>query len=123
MVQTVVSQLDAFRRGDWAAAYGYASAAIKDRFPPEAFRRMVAEGYAAIADSVRSTVLDVVLLTPQHGLVEIRVEGRNGQSLDALYELVEEQGAWRIASVVARPTAPGELARARPRPGAERRAA
>jgi hypothetical protein len=123
MVQTVVDQLAAFRRGDWATAYGYASAAIKDRFPPEAFRRMVTQGYAAIADSVRSTVLGAILLTPQHGMVEIRVEGRNGQTIDALYELVDEQGAWRIAGVVAKPTAPGELVRAGLRPGAGRRAA
>ena len=29
---------------------------------------------------------------PSHGLVEVRVEGANGETVDALYELVDEQG-------------------------------
>ena len=115
MVQTVLDQLAAFRRGDWTAAYGYASAAIQDRFTPEAFRKMVTEGYAAIADSAGSTVLGAIVLDARHGVVEIRVRGRNGQTIDALYEMIEEQGAWRISGVVAKPVAPGELTR--PAPG------
>jgi hypothetical protein len=108
MVETVLDQLEAFRRGDWATAYGYASTAIRDRFPPEAFRRMVTEGYAAIADSVGASVKSAIVLDG-HGVVEIRVFGRNGQTLDALYELVDEQGAWRISGVVAKPVEPGNL--------------
>jgi hypothetical protein len=47
------------------------------------------------------------------------VEGRDGQRLDAVYELVREQEAWRIAGVLAEPVdggvttrAPGESIRA-----------
>jgi hypothetical protein len=110
MVQTVLEQLAAFRRDDWSAAYGYASSAIQARFPPEAFRRMVTTGYAAIARSARSTVLGTEVLDSRHGLVEIRVEGQDGQTVDALYELVEEQGAWRIDGVVSRSAEPGRTA-------------
>jgi hypothetical protein len=38
-----------------------------------------------------------------HGLVEVRVEGENGETVDALYELVDEQGSWRINGVLTRP--------------------
>jgi hypothetical protein len=109
MIQTVLQQLEAFRRGDWAAAYGFASSSIRSRFTPEAFREMVTGGYAPIARPLQSRVLATRTLDPQRGLVEIRVEGQNGETVDALYELVEEQGAWRINGVVARPVPQGPL--------------
>jgi hypothetical protein len=110
MTQAALDQLAAFRRGDWGAAYGYASAAIQARFPPEAFRQMVTGGYAAIARSARGTVLRTEVLDARRGFVELRVEGQDGETVDALYELVEESGAWRINGVVTRPVAGGPTA-------------
>jgi hypothetical protein len=112
MARTVIDQLAAFRRGDWAAAYAFASSAIRAQFAPEAFRAMVTQGYAPIARSVRATVGRVEALDGQHGLVEVRVEGENGETIDALYELVEEHGAWRVNGVVTRPVELGRTARA-----------
>jgi len=103
MAQTVLGQLAAFRRGDWAGAYAFAAEAIKARFSLDAFREMVTRGYTPIARSLRGTVRRSEVLEPQHGYVEIRVEGQDGQVIDAVYELVEEQGVWRIAGVLARP--------------------
>jgi hypothetical protein len=112
MRQTVLDQLEAFRRGDWAAAYSYASESIRSQFTPEAFREMVTRGYAPIAASSRATVRRTLLDVPGHGFVEVRVYGQNGETIDALYELVQEKGAWRINGVVAKPAPPGELTRA-----------
>jgi hypothetical protein len=103
MTRTVLEQLDAFRRDDWATAYTYASSAIQTRFGLEAFREMVTSGYAPIARSARATVTRAELVNAGHGFVEVRVEGANGETIDALYELVEEQGRWRIGGVLARP--------------------
>ena len=97
MARTVLDQLAAFRRDDWAAAYAYASAAIQSRFDLEAFRQMVTGG------SITATVSHVEVVDPSHGLVEVRVEGANGETIDALYELVDEQGQWRINGVLTRP--------------------
>ena len=47
------------------------------------------------------------------GYVEIRVHGQNGQTIDALYELVDEQRAWKVNGVVTKPAEPGDLTRAR----------
>ena len=116
MGQTVLDQLAAFRRGDFGAAYGFASATIRTQFTLEAFQEMVTRGYAPIARSARGTVLGTRLLDAQHGYVEIRVVGQDGQSIDALYELVDEQGEWKINGVLTRPTEPGETARGRARP-------
>jgi hypothetical protein len=110
LAAVVLEQLEAFRRGDFAAAYGFASAAIQARFPLEAFRRMVTEGYAPIARSTRGTVLRVERVGPARGYVEIRVQGQDGETVDALYELVEEQGAWRVSGVLTRPVEPGTSA-------------
>ncbi len=110
MTRTVLDQLAAFRRGDWVAAYAFASSAIQAQFPPEAFRQMVTSGYAAIARSARGTVLRTEVLDSRRGFVQIRVEGQDGETLDALYELVEEQGAWRINGVLTRPVEPGTTA-------------
>jgi len=103
MTRTVLDQLAALRRDDWAAAYTFASSTIQARFGLEAFRQMVTGGYAEIARSVRATVSKVEMIDADHGLVEVRVDGANGQAVDALYELVDEQGIWRIEGVVTRP--------------------
>jgi uncharacterized protein DUF4864 len=103
MARTVLDQLAAFRRDDWAAAYAYASVAIQSRFDLEAFRQMVTGGYAPIARSATATVSHVEVVDPSHGRVEVRVEGTNGETIDALYELVGERGQWRINGVLTRP--------------------
>jgi len=54
----------------------------------------------------------VEALDGQRGLVEVRVEGENGETIDALYELVEEQGAWRVSGVLTRPVGRGTTASA-----------
>jgi hypothetical protein len=64
---------------------------------------MVTGGYAPIARSASATVSRVEVVDPTHGLVEVRVEGANGETIDALYELVDEQGKWRINGVLTRP--------------------
>ena len=111
MARTVLDQLAAFRRGDWEAAYAFASSTIQAQFAPEAFRAMVTRRYAPIARSASATVGRVDALGGQRGLVEVRVEGENGETVDALYELVEEQGAWRVNGVVTRPVERGTTAR------------
>jgi hypothetical protein len=113
MTRTVLDQLAAFRRDDWALAYAFASSGIQAQFGPEAFRAMVTQGYAPIARSRTATVGRVEAVDAQHGLVEVRVEGENGETIDALYELVEERGAWRVNGVQTRPAERGVTALAR----------
>jgi Domain of unknown function (DUF4864) len=113
MTRTVLDQLAAFRRDDWVSAYAFASSSIQAQFGPDGFRAMVTQGYAPIARSRTATVSRVEALGGQHGLVEVRVEGENGETIDALYELVEERGAWRVNGVVTRPVERGPTASAR----------
>ena len=101
----VMQQLDAFRRDDFDTAFGFASAEIHELFDRPRFEAMVRTGYPEIARSV-SAVID----GSEHGpggrlYLLVRVRGANGQTVQAVYEMLLEDGQWRINGVVARPDA------------------
>jgi hypothetical protein len=101
----VMQQLDAFRRDDFDTAFGFASAEIHELFDRPRFEAMVRTGYPEIARSV-SAVID----GSEHGpggrlYLLVRVRGANGQRVQAVYEMLLEDGQWRINGVVARPDA------------------
>ncbi len=99
----VMQQLDAFRRDDFDTAFGFASAEIHELFDRPRFEAMVRTGYPEIAHSV-SAVIDGSQRGPGGRLyLLVRVRGANGQALQAVYEMVLENGRWRINGVVARP--------------------
>lgn len=97
---SVVKQLDAFRRGDFAAAYAYASAAIQERFDRQEFERMVRAGYPEIARPAFGFVTRAELATNGSAYVQVQVHGANGNDVEAVYEMVWEDGAWKVNAVV-----------------------
>jgi hypothetical protein len=100
--EPVVRQLDAFRREDYDAAYAFASEEIRLRFDRMHFEVMVRSGYPEIAQSTLADVLDTELQPGGRAYVTVRIRGANGQTIEALYELVW-QGEWRINGVATRP--------------------
>ena len=104
--EPVLRQLDAFRRNDYDAAYAFASAEIHSLFTRESFERMVKTGYPEIADSTRAHVATTRVAGDRVYLV-LKIDGANGQHIEAVYEIVPEAGTWKINGVVARPD-PGE---------------
>ena len=100
--EPVVGQLDAFRREDYDAAYAFASEEIRLRFDRLHFEVMVRSGYPEIAQSTLADVLDTEVQPGGRAYVRVRIRGANGQTIEALYELVW-QGEWRINGVVTRP--------------------
>ena len=99
----VMQQLEAFRRDDYDAAFGFASAEIHANFDRGRFETMVREGYPEVARSVFA-VIDGSHRGPEGRLyVLMRVRGANGQGVEAVYEMVLEHGQWRINGVVTRP--------------------
>ncbi len=99
---TVLRQLEAFRRGDFDTAYGYASEEIRGIFDREAFERMVRGGYPEIARSASAPVVESAAAPNGHVYLGVRIWGPNGRAVDATYELVQEGGGWRINGVVTR---------------------
>lgn len=101
--EIVMQQLDAFRRNDFDAAYTHASATIREMFTREGFEHMVRRGYPEIARSVSAFVADARVVANGNVYLSVRVRGANGKRIEALYEMVWEDGRWRINGVVAGP--------------------
>ena len=102
-VDTVLAQIDAFKRADFTAAYRFASSTIKQQFDREAFERMVRGGYPEIAAPTEARVLGQGAASAGREYVVLRVQGKSGTAVEALYELVQEDGDWKIDAVVTRP--------------------
>ena len=99
----VMAQLDAFRRNDFDAAYTFASAMIRGMFDRAAFERMVRAGYPEIARSSAAHVTSSRSGSDATLYLIVKIRGENGAAIEALYELVREEGSFRINGVVTRP--------------------
>jgi hypothetical protein len=97
----VVKQLEAFRRDDYDTAFTFASAEIQAQFNRQTFEEMVRRGYPEIARSSFAAVVKTELAPHGAAYVTVKIRGANGQSIEALYELVWQDG-WRINGVVTR---------------------
>jgi hypothetical protein len=90
-------QIEAFRRDDGAAAFGFASPAIQRQFgTPENFLSMVRRGYAPVYRP--QDVAFGPLVTIEGRIVQrVTVVGPDGRPVLALY-IMEQQpdGTWRI---------------------------
>jgi len=101
-VEPVVRQLEAFRRDDYDTAYTFASEEIRAQFDRPSFEVMVRRGYPEIARSTSAAVTGTELRPEGLAYVTVKIQGANGQTVEALYELVW-QGTWRINGVATRP--------------------
>jgi hypothetical protein len=108
--EPIFRQLEAFRNNDYDAAYAFASAQIRGLFDRGAFEQMVRRGYPEIAESTGARIADTQLAPDGHAYIRLKIRGANGQHVEAVYEMVREDGAWKINGVVARPADPGEEA-------------
>jgi Domain of unknown function (DUF4864) len=101
--RVVLEQLDAFRRDDFDRAFGLASSQIRQLFDRLRFEAMVRNGYPEIARSVSALVAGGERRDGDLVYLLVRVRGANGQRVEAVYEMVLENGAWRINGVATRP--------------------
>ena len=99
----ILRQLEAFRAGDFDTAYSFASSSIQQMFDRPAFERMVVTGYPEIARSAHVVIAKNQRMTDDQRYITVRIIGVNGQRIEALYEMVREDGRWRISGVVTRP--------------------
>ena len=99
----VTQQLEAFRRGDYDAAYAFASEAIREMFDRQAFERMVTRGYPEIARSTAAWVADSLPGSDGHLLLRLVIRGANGSDIEAVYDMVREGAGWRVNGVATRP--------------------
>jgi hypothetical protein len=100
----VVRQLEAFRRNDFDTAFTFASGMIHAQFDRQDFETMVRRGYPEIAHSTFAAVTRTELESDGLAYVTVKIRGANGQTIEALYELIWEDG-WKINGVATRPDA------------------
>jgi hypothetical protein len=102
----VQGQLDAFRRDDQEAAFGFASPTIQDVFrTPEGFMAMVRQGYAPVYRPRQVLFQDIVTFRGQP-TQRVYLVGPDGRAVIAYY-LMERQpdGTWRIDGCILEPVA------------------
>lgn len=110
LVEVVDAQLTAFRTGNTAKAYSYASTEIKKHFSQSAFEEMVRATYPTIAHSL-SAKFGPVLDDGTQAVVHVAVVGANKRRVIYGYLLVRQQGKWCINGVyeAEQGPQPGEL--------------
>ena len=97
--QTVIrGQLAAFRKGDFAAAYKFAAAGIREQFPLAEFEAMVKSSYPSIAKNT-DAVFGLTLDDGDKAVVNVRVVGEKDESASYQYLLQREGEEWRIGGV------------------------
>jgi len=93
----IQSQVDAFRRDDGDAAFGYASPAIHGMFGrADIFMDMVRQGYQPV---YRPKVFDFREIVTLNGQVtqKVHVVGPDGRPVTAFYPMTQlPDGTWRI---------------------------
>ena len=95
----VTKQLDAFRRGDAAAAEAFAAPGIRNQFPdPAKFFDMVKSQYGALIKP-KSTTFAGVEASPHGPVQKVTVVASDGTVWAAMYAFEKVDGEWRIIGV------------------------
>ena len=93
----IEGQVDAFRRDDGDAAFGYASPSIQGMFgSSEIFMDMVRQGYRPVYRPRVFEFREIVIL---HWMVtqKVHVVGPDGRPVTAFYPMTQQpDGSWRI---------------------------
>ncbi|QQS14381.1 MAG: DUF4864 domain-containing protein [Rhodospirillales bacterium] len=94
----IAGQIEAFRRDDGAAAFGYAAPAIRRMFGGvDRFMEMVREGYRPVYRPREFAFRDIVV---RDGLAlqKVHIVGPDGAAVTAFYTMERQpDGSWRIA--------------------------
>ena len=95
--EVIRAQVEAFRRDDGSAAFGYASPGIQRMFgDPDIFMDMVRQGYQPV---YRPRVFDFREIVDLHGqpAQKVHVVGPDGKPVTAYYPMTRlPDGSWRI---------------------------
>jgi hypothetical protein len=95
----ITQQLEAFRAGNYGAAYTYADDELKAVCSLQMFERMVQKGYPEIAHSVAANC-GLTVDNGEDAVVSVRVRGSDDKWADYQYMLHWRGAKWRISGVV-----------------------
>jgi hypothetical protein len=96
---TILAQIEAFEADDFARAFTFASPNIHALFgTPEAFGKMVREGYPMVWRPADVTMLDLRFIGGAYWQ-RVRVTDAKGRSFWLDYQMIERPEGWRINAV------------------------
>jgi Domain of unknown function (DUF4864) len=97
----IEAQLSAFQREDGPAAFSYAAPSIQQQFgTPEAFMRMVRQGYRPVYRP-RQWSFEAMLVQDDDWVQPVLVTALDGRVVVALYSMERQPDAsWRVGGVV-----------------------
>ena len=95
----ITDQIDAFRRDDWDAAYGFASPGIRTLYPTvDSFAEMITHNYQPVYRP-QSVVFGEVIEASQGPVQRVYVTGPDGSAYVANYAMRRDaDGKWTITS-------------------------
>ena len=98
---SISAQLQAFRAGDNAAAYGYAAPNVKRIFPTlDIFMGMVSGGYKPVYRPQSFAFGKSKEMSPTSIIQQVMIVGPDGKDYEAVYTLeLQPDGVWRITGV------------------------
>lgn len=99
IARTIRAQLEAFRRDDWSEAVSHQSDGLKTNFAStEDFRRVIESNYPQFAN-YRSVEFRAIRIGGKWAMAEIALMGQDGVRVSALYQMVRENGVYKVAGV------------------------
>ncbi len=97
----VLRQLAALRAHDFGQAYAFASTELRRNFTRSEFEWMVKRAHPEVASSAQAFVVRTHEVAG-FAYVTVKIQGRNGQNVEALYEMVREKGQWKVNALSSR---------------------
>jgi hypothetical protein len=98
IIDTVLVQVAALRRGDWAAAHGQLAEELRQRWSVEEFGEVARSGYGPLVASVGQRV-ETLTVEEDSAQLRLALMREDDSALVAHYELRREGDAWRVAGI------------------------
>jgi uncharacterized protein DUF4864 len=99
--EIVLKQIALLRAHDFASAYALVSRELRRTFSRSEFEWMVKRAHPEVANSTRAYVVRTHE-TDGFVYVTVKVQARNGQYAEALYEIVREGDGFRVNALSSR---------------------
>lgn len=98
LCDVVNHQLTALRSADFSSAYRHAASGVQERFTLTEFETMIRRGYSDMTRA-RHVEFGLVKRHAASGLVQVFFFSENGSVRTFVYNLICENGVWKIAGV------------------------
>ncbi|WP_157947531.1 DUF4864 domain-containing protein [Abditibacterium utsteinense] len=96
---SIRAQLDAFKRNDWDKAATFQSEGLRRNFGTTAqFRAVITANYPQFA-KYKSVAFNASRALGGHVEMQVLLTGQDGVKLRAIYLMIKERGAYRVAGV------------------------